>query len=49
MEVKGGFRVVIRVKDVGKDLSFIEQVRSGFPLMYARNGLVFEIGQFPEK
>lgn len=49
LEVERGFRVIIRAEKVDKNLNFMGQARNRLPLMDARNGLIFEVGPFPNK
>ena len=49
IDIERGFRVVIRAEKVDKESSFAAQAENRLPLMAARKGIVFEIGQFPEK
>ena len=49
LDIERGFRVVIRAREVDKESNFTAQAENRLPLMAARKGIVFEIGQFPEK
>ena len=49
LEVERGFRVVIRAESLDKEPDFFLQVKDRLPLMAAREGLVLEVGPFPEK
>jgi len=49
IDIERGFRVVIRAENVDKELNFIAQAKNRLPLMAEREGIVFEIGPFPEK
>ena len=48
IDIERGFRVIIRAERLDKDLNFIAQAKNRFPLMDARERLVFEIRPFPE-
>lgn len=48
IDVERGFRLVIRAEKAGESTNFIEQAKDRFPLMDARDRLVFEIGRFSE-
>lgn len=49
IDIERGFRLIIRAENVEEGDNFIAQARDRFPLMDARERLVFEIGAFPEK
>lgn len=49
MDVERGFKVIIRTERVDNRSNFIAQARDRLPLMDARNGLIFEIGQLREE
>ena len=49
LEVERRFRVVIRVESLDREPGFFLQAKDRLPLMAAREGIVFEVGPFPEK
>ena len=49
IDIERGFRVVIRAEEVDRESNFTAETGNWLPLMAARKGVVFEIGQFPEK